>query len=76
MAELDIGALRKAVEENRYLITHHAQQRMGLPKITHADIKHVVTSGAVVEQCPYNEPDLKTLFKAHQKVNPVCLLRL
>ena len=55
MPELDIGALRKAVEENRYLITQHAQQRMGLRKITHADIKHVAAG---------NEPDPKALFMA------------
>jgi hypothetical protein len=48
MPELDIAALRKAVEQNRYLITQHAQQRMGLRKITRANIKYVVTTGDVV----------------------------
>ena len=41
MPEIDIPSLRLAVQENRYLITQHAQQRMGLRKITHADVKHV-----------------------------------
>jgi hypothetical protein len=71
MPELDIAALRKAVEENRYLITQHAQQRMGLRKITHADIKHVVTAGDVVEQYPGNEPDPKALFMAQVEGEPL-----
>jgi hypothetical protein len=71
MPELDIEALRHAVQEDRYLITVHAQQRMGLRKITHADIKYVVASGDVVEQYPDNQPDPKALFMAHIKGEPL-----
>jgi len=71
MAQLDIAALRKAVEENRYLITQHAQQRMGLRKITHADIQYVVAIGDVVEQYPDNKPDPKALFMAHVEGQPL-----
>ena len=45
--------------EDRYLITQHAQQRMGWRKITHADVKHVVTAGDVVERYPDKKPDPK-----------------
>jgi hypothetical protein len=71
MPELDIAALRKAVEENRYLITQHAQQRMGLRKITHANIKYVVTTGDIVEEYPGNEPDPKALFMAQVEGEPL-----
>ena len=57
LSEAEIAALRQAVLEDRYLITLHAQARMGLRKITHADLKHVVTAGDVVEQYPDNRPD-------------------
>ena len=70
MPQLDISALRKAVEENRYFITRHAQQRMGLRKITHEDIKYVVATGSVVEEYPNNQPDPKTLFMAHVQYDP------
>ena len=42
MSALDIAAVGQAVAENRYLITRHAQQRTGLRKITHEDLKYVV----------------------------------
>jgi hypothetical protein len=45
MPQLDVAALRQAVQENRYLITRHAQQGMGLRKITHANLKYVIASG-------------------------------
>ena len=50
MPQFDIAALRRAVAENRYWITKHAQERMGQRKVTHADLKHVVAQGDVVEQ--------------------------
>jgi hypothetical protein len=71
MTELDIEALRKAVQEDRYLITVHAQQRMGLRKITHADLKLVVVNGDVVEQHPDNLPDPKALFMAYVGGEPL-----
>jgi len=71
MPDLDIPYLRQAVHENRYLITQHAQQRMGLRKITHADIKHVVGTGDVVEQYPDNRPDPKALFMAEVDGEPL-----
>jgi hypothetical protein len=71
MSEADIAALRQAVLEDRYLITLHAQGRMGLRKITHADLKYVVTTGDVVEQYPENQPDPKALFMAHVQGEPL-----
>ena len=71
MPQLDIAALRKAVEENRYLITQHAQQRMGLRKVTHADIKYVVARGDVIEQYPDNQPHPKALFMTHVDGQPL-----
>jgi hypothetical protein len=71
MPPTDIAALRKAVAENRYLITRHAQQRMGLRKITHEDLKYVTTAGDVVEQSPDNEPDPKVLFMGHVGGEPL-----
>jgi hypothetical protein len=68
---LDITALRLAVEENRYLITQHAQARMGLRKITHENLKYVVATGDVVEQYPENQPDPKALFMAHVTGEPL-----
>ena len=65
MPQLDIAGLRQAVQENRYLITRHAQQRMGQRKITHDDLKHIVVAGDVVEQYPDNRPNPKALFMSH-----------
>jgi hypothetical protein len=71
MPHLDIAALRQAVRENRYLISRHAQERMGLRKITHADLRHVVETGDVVEEYPNNQPDPKVLFMAHVQDEPL-----
>ena len=71
MAGLDIEALRLAVQENRYLITQHAQQRMGLRRITHEDMKYVVAEGDVVEEYPENQPDPKALFMADVRGEPL-----
>ena len=71
MPQLDVTALRQAVKENRYLITRHAQQRMGLRKITHADLNYVVANGDVVEEYPDNQPNPKALFMAHLEDEPL-----
>jgi hypothetical protein len=71
MPTLDTAALRQAVAENRYLITQHAQQRMGLRKLTHADVKYVIATGDVVEQYPDNLPDPKALFMAKVEGEPL-----
>ena len=71
MPLLDIAVLRQAVQENRYLITLHAQQRMGLRRITHEDVRNVVTTGDVIEQYPDNLPDPKVLFMAHVGGEPL-----
>jgi hypothetical protein len=68
---VDIAALRQTVLENRYLITLHAQQRMGLRKITHDDLRFVVLSGDVIEEHPDNRPDPKALFMAHIQGEPL-----
>jgi len=44
---------------------------MGLRKITHADVKHVVATGDVVEQYPDNRPDPKALFMAEVGGEPL-----
>ncbi len=69
MPELDIASLRQAVQQNRYVITKHAQYRMGLRKITHGDLKYVVAYGDVVEEYPNNRPHPKALFMAHVRAN-------
>jgi hypothetical protein len=68
MPQVDIAALRQAVREDRYLISRHAQERMGLRKITHADLKYVLATGDV-EEHPDNQPDPKALFMAHVQAN-------
>jgi hypothetical protein len=50
MPQIDNAALRQAVREDRYLISRHAQERMGLRKITHADLKYLVATRDVVEK--------------------------
>lgn len=59
------------MRENRYLITRHAQERMGLRKITHADLKYVLASGEVVEEYLDNQPDPKVLFMAQVQGEPL-----
>ena len=77
MPSFDIAAVRRAVEANRYLLTQHAQQRMGQRKVTHNDLKYVLAHGDVIEQYPENHPDPKALFMAHVQGEPlVRLLRL
>ncbi|HZT34006.1 MAG TPA: DUF4258 domain-containing protein [Bryobacteraceae bacterium] len=71
MPQLDIAALRLAVKEDRYLITLHAQQRMGQRMITHADLKYAVANGDVIEEYPDNQPDPKALFMAFVRGEPL-----
>ena len=71
MPPIDVSALRRAVAENRYVITRHAQQRMGLRRITHRDLKQVIANGDVVEEYPENRPDPKILFMAHIHGEPL-----
>jgi hypothetical protein len=68
---IDLAALRKAVQENRYLITAHAMQRMGHRKISQNDIKQVIASGDVIEEHPSNLPDPKVLLMAHVREEPL-----
>lgn len=71
MPQLDIAACRQAVAENRYLITTHAQQRMGLRKVSHDDIKFVIANGDVIEEYPDNHPDPKALFMSFVRGEPL-----
>jgi len=71
MPRTDIAALRRAVEEDRYLLTQHAQERMGLRKVTHTDLKHVVATGDVIEEYPDNQPDPKVLIMAFVEGEPL-----
>ena len=72
MPQADIAALRgQAVRDDRYLISRHAQERMGLRKITHTGLKYVVATGDVIEEHPDNQPDPKVLFMAHVQGEPL-----
>lgn len=68
---MDLEALRKAVQESRYLITTHAVQRMGTRKVSHDDIKQVIASGDLIEEYPRNLPDPKVLLMAHVREEPL-----
>jgi hypothetical protein len=65
MPSIDLVALRRAVQENRYLMTTHAMRSMGLRKVSHEDIKKVMASGDVIEEHPDNLPDPKILLMTH-----------
>ncbi len=65
MPSIDLVALRRAVQENRYLITAHALQRMGRRRVSHDDIKQVIVRGDVIEEHPDNLPDPKLLLMTH-----------
>lgn len=71
MPQLDIAALRQAVAENRYCLTTHAQQRMGLRQVSHEDLKFIIATGDVVEEYPDNQPDPKVLFMAFVRGEPL-----
>lgn len=64
MAKVDIEALRRAVRENRYVITTHARKRMGDRGIHEAEVLAVLSVGAVVEEYRNNLPDPKVLLMA------------
>ena len=66
-----IAALRKAVSENRYIITTHAKQRMGQRKVSDQDMKRVVMTGDVIEQYPDAVPLPKVLFMALVRHEPL-----
>jgi hypothetical protein len=70
-AHIDIAALRQAVRDDCYLIGRHAQERMGLRKITHNDLKFVVATGDAIEEHPDNQPDPKVLFMAYVQGEPL-----
>jgi len=71
MTSIDLAALRAAVQANRYRVTRHADERMGLRKISHADVKHVIAFGQVGEEHPDNQPDPKVLLMAFVKGVPL-----
>lgn len=71
MPKLDIAALREAVAQNRYLITTHAKQRIGLRKVRDQDVKHVVATGDVIEQHAKARPFPKALFMARLQGEPL-----
>jgi hypothetical protein len=71
MPKLDIAAVRKAVETDQYILTKHAQQRMGARQISHADVKHVVTAGSVIETHDQALPFPKVLFMAQAAGEPL-----
>lgn len=70
MPKLDISALRQAVSEDRYLITIHAKQRMGLRQVSDEDMKFVVETGDVIEEYGDARPYPKVLFMAKMDDEP------
>ena len=71
MPKLDLDALRKAVAENRYLISVHAKLRMGQRRIVDRDVKHVVETGDIIEEHLRARPFPKALFMAHVRSEPL-----
>jgi hypothetical protein len=71
MPSIDLAALRLAVQENRYLITTHAMRRMGLRKVSHEDVKHVIAGGDVIEEHSDDLPDPKILLMAYVREEPL-----
>lgn len=71
MPSIDLAALRRAVQENRYLITTHAMRRMGLRRVLHDDIKQVIASGDVIEEYPDNLSYPKILLMSHVREEPL-----
>ncbi len=71
MPSFDLAGLRAAVEANRYRITQHADERMGLRKVTHADLRQVILGGQIVEKYLDNLPDPKVLLMAIVKGEPL-----
>ena len=71
MAELDITALRKAVLENRYVITTHAKQRMGQRKVSDREVKQAIVLGDVIEQLDDAIPFPKALFMKQIEGEPL-----
>lgn len=62
MPHIDIAALRQAVREDRDLISRHAQERMGLRRITHNDRKLVVaTRTSKANRCTSLTPLMATV---------------
>ena len=64
MATIDIKALRRAVAEDRYIITVHADRRMGERRITQDDVKSVIETGDVIEEHLDTKPHPKVLIMA------------
>ncbi len=71
MPSIDLVALRRAVQENRYFITAHALQRMGLRKVAHDDIKRVIARGDIIEEHPDSLPNAKLLVMTHIGEEPL-----
>jgi hypothetical protein len=69
MPQADIAALRQAVRDDRYLISRHAQERMGLRKITHTGLKYVVATGDVIEEHPDTSPIRRSCSWRTSKAN-------
>src|ERR1700676_3845572 len=71
MPSIDLADLRRAMQENRYLITTHAMWRMGLRKVSQDDIKQVIAEGDVIEEYPDNLPNPKILVMTHVREEPL-----
>jgi Domain of unknown function (DUF4258) len=71
MPSIDLEALRAAVRADRYIMTTHAKQRMGLRHVTDADMKHVVTTGDRIEDYPDALPCPKCLLMAQVGGEPL-----
>jgi hypothetical protein len=75
MPSIDLVALRRACQEDRYFLTMHALRRMGLRKISHDDIRQVMLRGDAIEEYPDNLPHPKTPLMAHVREEPLYVSR-
>ncbi len=71
MPSINLEALREAVRADRYIMTTHAKQRMGWRQVTDADMKHVVTTGQLIEDYPKARPFPKWLLMAEVGGEPL-----
>jgi hypothetical protein len=71
MVQLDIVAVRNAIDQNRYLITTHAKQRMGQRHVSDQDVKYVIATGEMIEEYPSARPFPKALFMAQLNGEPL-----
>ncbi|OHB98291.1 MAG: hypothetical protein A2W74_02045 [Planctomycetes bacterium RIFCSPLOWO2_12_38_17] len=51
-----IEQIRQKIKRGEYIITRHAQKRCDARKISLDEIKHVIYTGEIIENYPYDKP--------------------